>query len=106
MATNRRQFLFLAAGAGGLAALGLAAWGRRGAGRAAAGPLSEAAGPAAGLLAAQRSSRALGSEITMLALHARLETAEAALNDAFAELEKVEQVMSIYRPASQLCQLN
>lgn len=87
---TRRQFLVLAAGAGGLTGLGL--WGAsRGAGK---------------LLTAQRTSKALGTEVSMTALHERQETAERALDAAFGELERVEEIMSIYRPQSQLCRLN
>ena len=42
----------------------------------------------------------------MKALHSDHKTAAAAYDDAFAELELVEQVMSIYRPQSQLSRLN
>lgn len=53
-----------------------------------------------------RTSWALGSTVTMTALHENKVVAASALEAAFAELETVEQVMSIYRPASQLCRLN
>lgn len=53
-----------------------------------------------------RRSWALGSDVTMTILGASTERANRALDAAFAELETVEQVMSLYRPDSQLCQLN
>lgn len=42
----------------------------------------------------------------MTALHPRRDVAEAAVTAAFAELERVEAVMSLYRPESQICRLN
>jgi thiamine biosynthesis lipoprotein len=38
--------------------------------------------------------------------HWSAEQADAALSAALAELEAIEQLMSLYRPSSQLCQLN
>lgn len=99
---NRRQFLTMAFGAGGVAALGVAAlW--RGAEPARAAAASRRI---EGLQSAQRRGRALGTEVQMIVLHERKERAEAALDAAFAELELVEDVMSIYRPESQLSALN
>jgi thiamine biosynthesis lipoprotein len=54
----------------------------------------------------ERSSRALGTRVSMIALHADRAVAAAAIEAAFAELEEVEEVMSLYRPHSQLCRLN
>jgi thiamine biosynthesis lipoprotein len=59
-----------------------------------------------GLQTAKRTSRALGCDISMLALHEDLATAKRALDAAFAELARVENVMSIYRADSQVSQLN
>jgi thiamine biosynthesis lipoprotein len=76
-------------GAGGLAALGLA--------------------PALrtrGLEKAERKSWALGADVSLTALHENRRTAELAIDDAFAELERIEEAMSLYRPHSQLCRLN
>ena len=87
--TDRRRFLFLVGGAGGLAAFGTI-------------PLLRARG----LEKAGRTSRALGSEVSITALHEDRREAERAIDDAFAELETVEEVMSLYRPHSQLCRLN
>lgn len=53
-----------------------------------------------------RTSWALGSTVTMTALHEKRAVAAAALEAAFGELDTVEQVMSIYRPESQLSRLN
>ncbi len=42
----------------------------------------------------------------MTLLHADERAANAALNAAFAELERIESVMSLYRPESQISRLN
>ncbi len=49
---------------------------------------------------------ALGSDVTMTVLGVDNATANGALDAAFAELETVERVMSLFRPDSQLCRLN
>lgn len=54
----------------------------------------------------RRTSHALGSSITMSVWHRDEAAAEAALDAAFAELELVENVMSIYRSESQVSRLN
>ena len=93
----RRRFLVSLAGCGvGLSAVATWNWHRT---------LGETSGPAP-RHRVQRTSWALGSNVTMTALHQDAAVAETALEAAFAELETVEQVMSIYRPDSQLCQLN
>ncbi|MFO1485250.1 MAG: FAD:protein FMN transferase [Verrucomicrobiaceae bacterium] len=53
-----------------------------------------------------QSSSALGAKVTMTALHADEHAANTALDAAFAELEHVENVMSLYRPESQISRLN
>ncbi|RPH51081.1 MAG: FAD:protein FMN transferase [Planctomycetota bacterium] len=83
---SRRRFLVLLGGAGGHAALG--------------------AVPSRGLEKAERTSWALGADVTLTALHENRRTAELALSDAFAELHRIEEAMSLYRPHSQLCRLN
>jgi thiamine biosynthesis lipoprotein len=92
--------------------LGYAAWHRR------AGALPSGSRPlnasrpdtpvsADGVLASfTRKDRALGSEVSITALHAERDVAEQAVAAAFAELELVEELMSIYRPHSQLSRLN
>ena len=86
---DRRRFLFTLGGAGGLAALGaLPAWRTR------------------GLEKTERRSRALGAEVSITALHEDLRQAERAVDAAFEELERIEEVMSLYRPHSQLSTLN
>ena len=54
----------------------------------------------------QRKSRAMGSDISMLVLHEDPAVGNRALDAAFAELARVENVMSIYLPNSQLSLLN
>jgi thiamine biosynthesis lipoprotein len=85
---NRRRFLAVLGGAGGLAALGATALAPR------------------GLARTERRSRALGAQVSISALHEDRRVADAAIADAFAELERVEAVMSLYRPESQLSRLN
>ncbi len=49
---------------------------------------------------------ALGASVSITALHAEAAIAQRAAAAAFAELERVESVMSIYRPTSELSWLN
>lgn len=53
-----------------------------------------------------RRAWALGSDVSMTVMGLPRDRAEQALDAAFSELELVEQVMSLYRPDSQLCRLN
>lgn len=53
-----------------------------------------------------RSSTALGSNVSMAVLHRDKSEAESAMTAAFAELELVETLMSIYRRDSQVSRLN
>jgi thiamine biosynthesis lipoprotein len=89
MPVNRRKFLTLSVGGAASLVLGHAASRRRGAAN-----------------AVTRRSWALGSDVSMTILGASTERAERALDAAFAELETVERVMSLYRHDSQLCRLN
>lgn len=59
-----------------------------------------------GLKQGRRTSRALGTSISLLALHEDKLVIDAAFTAAFGELELIESLMSIYRPESQLSQLN
>jgi thiamine biosynthesis lipoprotein len=86
---SRRRFLFLVGGAGGSASLGLLSGFRCG-----------------GLAKAERSARALGAEVSITALHEDPRDAARAVDDAFVELDRIEETMSLYRPHSQLCRLN
>jgi thiamine biosynthesis lipoprotein len=89
---TRRQLLLVMAGVGGLAGLGLGGW------------LIET--QASGLKLVRRTSRALGADVTMIAFHESEETAERAISVAFDELELTEQLMSLYRPESEISRLN
>jgi thiamine biosynthesis lipoprotein len=58
------------------------------------------------LSAVRRTARALGATVTMTVLHESPEVAYRAIDAAFAELDRIEDVMSLYRTDSQLCRLN
>ena len=98
---SRRHFLLAAFGAGGAAAIGLS---QSLSSRALAAPAPKRATQA--LQFVRRAGFALGSEVSMLALHPSKSVAAEALDAAFSELETVEAVMSIYRGGSQLSELN
>lgn len=102
MGSSRRQFLLWCGLAGAAAATASVAGccGTRGSGKA----TTQAA--AAGLKTAQRAGTALGSDVSMLVLHEDSAVGERALDAAFAELRRVERVMSIYLPDSQVSRLN
>jgi thiamine biosynthesis lipoprotein len=53
-----------------------------------------------------RKGHALGTNVTITIFHQDPQLAEKAMTDAFEAIEQVEQLMSIYRPDSQLSQLN
>src|SRR4029450_4003346 len=54
----------------------------------------------------EEKSIALGSEVSLLAHHERQETAQRAIRAAFKALDEIEDLLSLYRPHSQICQLN
>jgi len=54
----------------------------------------------------RQTSHALGSTVTMSVWHQDQDAAESALETAFAELERIECALSIYRPESEICRLN
>jgi thiamine biosynthesis lipoprotein len=83
---SRRRFLFLLGGAADLAAL----------------PALRSGGLRKS--SARRGPSGPTSRITVL--HEDPRSAERAIDDAFAELERIEEAMSLYRPQSQLCRLN
>lgn len=101
--TNRRQFLSMVMGAGALG-LGATAW--------LVGEKSTADAPknsnpgALGLQSFTQTSSAFGTNVSMTVLDHQRPVAVAAISAAFAELDDVEKLMSIYRPSSQLCRLN
>lgn len=96
---TRRGFLLAAVGAGALAALSL---GLRWAGQTPA----ETPPAAASKRTFRQTGYALGSSVAIVVLHEREPVAQAALAAAFSELRQVEEVLSLYRPASQLSRLN
>lgn len=81
---NRRRFLHMLGAAGCLATLG--------------------AKP--NLHTVKRTSRAFGTEVSLTLLHPTRDTAEEALDAALAEVERVDRLMSLYRPDSQIRRLN
>ncbi len=104
---NRRRFLTASLAVGCPIGLGVVAWVRstggaptRSAGTAAAfSPLSS-------LESVTRSAQALGCDVSLTVLHADRRVAEHATASALAELRLVEDLMSLYRPTSQLAVLN
>lgn len=61
---------------------------------------------ATGLREVQETRHALGSKIAIKVLHPNHRQAKESIQSAFAEIERVESLMSIYRPTSQLSTLN
>src|SRR6185295_16602993 len=90
---SRRRFLMSTGGA--CAALGAGGWRL----------LSSGGGEWKGILV-ERTSNALGAAVKMSVWHRDKGSGEAALDAAFAELERVESVMSLYRAESQISRLN
>jgi len=82
--TRRRFCLSLALGAGGAACCGISPWrpGRK------------------ELASFTHASTALGTKVEITALHSSQSQAAVGVEAAFAQLELVEEVMSLYRPHS------
>ncbi|NDV62142.1 FAD:protein FMN transferase [Puniceicoccales bacterium CK1056] len=92
---KRRQFMLSLAGSAAL--VGWAGW----------KTVSGSGKPwTSGLSRLSRSSWALGTQVKLTVFHGDETGAKVALEEAFAELERVESVMSLYRSDSQICQLN
>lgn len=89
MSLNRRKFLSLSLGGGAAFATSVVAW--------QVWNLPDVV---------TRHSWALGADVTMTVAGVPVAQAQKALDAAFAELELVEQVMSLYRADSQVCRLN
>lgn len=87
---GRRRFLQIGFGAGGLLSCGAVVRSRS------SGSLKEIC----------RSGYALGTTTELRVLHEDAATAERAVDAAFAAIEQVEELMSLYRPHSSLCELN
>jgi thiamine biosynthesis lipoprotein len=94
MTGTRRQFLHASLGAGAALCLG-----------AAADASQAASASGGGERLTTKSSRALGTRVSITAAHQQGEAARA-IERAFAAIEQVEALMSIYRPDSQLSRLN
>ena len=62
--------------------------------------------PGGALVEVKRTGRALGAQVAMTVLHRDPAAGERALTAAFAELDRVDDLMSVYRPASQVSRLN
>ncbi len=102
---SRRHFLCAAAGLG--SAIGAGLWyhqGRHSSTEHASSGLPNE--PLMPLHTIRQRSAALGTEVEITVLHAQPDVGKAAIAAAFAELDKIEDLMSIYRPESQLCRLN
>lgn len=96
-----RRSLLLGLGLGGAAAL---TWGI---GRSWRGPRSAPSPNTDGaLLPAELRTHALGTEISITALHHDPDHARRAIATAFDAIEQLEQAISLYRSDSQICQLN
>jgi FAD:protein FMN transferase len=95
MHLSRRRLLLAASGAGCTALCARATW----------HAYSSSNDPCAGQ-AVTRASRALGTKVSITAIHHDEPFALRAIDDAFAEIEAVEASMSIYRPESDLSRLN
>ncbi len=102
---GRRQFLYCVGGIGALAGMSSAVMMRSREGFGEATTPDELRG-GGDLSSVTRSSWALGSTVSITAVHSNESQANRALDAAFAELELVEQLMSIYRADSQLARLN
>ena len=85
---NRRQFLSLSSGAS-LMFLGVTGYAEE-----------------KGIQKHTRRSHALGTDIEFTVFHEDKKLAGLAIDDALAQIEKVEKLMSLYRPDSQLSRLN
>ncbi len=85
---SRRRFLSASLGGGAFAAFATFGW-----------------SPSA-LIKVVRTGHALGSAISLTVLAPDEATANAAINAAFAEIDAVEDALSLYRADSDLCRLN
>lgn len=100
--SSRRQFIWMTMGTGFSLGFGLTAC-LRNVRTAAEG---DRAAVASELQVVRRTDWALGSEVTITALHHDARVAGNAISAALTELRFVESLMSIYQPDSQLARLN
>ena len=54
----------------------------------------------------ERKSWALGAEVSLIVFHEQRAVAERALAASFSALDEIENVLSLYRPNSEICRLN
>jgi thiamine biosynthesis lipoprotein len=92
---ERRRFILCTLGSAGLGYLGCKASNQIG--------VTSGSGR---LIKCSRSTRALGSQVHCTVYSPDMEAAENAIASAFAEIERVESLMSLYRADSQLSRLN
>lgn len=100
--STRRRFLWGTLGAGASLAAVVANRGLRHDGGSEAGGL----GLPDGRPTTVRSAQAFGTKVSITVVHDDRTTAQRALDAAFAELHLVDQLMSLYRPDSQVSRLN
>jgi thiamine biosynthesis lipoprotein len=103
---NRRRFLCCVAGATGAIALGATRLRARSPAKGSAESIPFDAIGESALRQARRASKAFGTTVSITAWHVDERSAADAIDAAFRELELVEELMSIYRPDSQLSRLN
>lgn len=95
MQMTRRRMLTLSLGGGTLLSAGV-------------GSLTSLRQPTgrSGLVEVARHGRGLGTDLSLTVIANSTSVGEQAIDAAFAEIETVEQVMSLYRPDSEISQLN
>lgn len=104
---SRRKFISILAGAGGAAVVGGVGIFHLLSGNRPRTVNNTSTGTnVRGLQAAYRTTAAFGAEVTLTVLAERFEQADRAAGEATAELQRIERVMSIFRPDSQLSRLN
>ncbi len=96
---KRRKFILCLFGA---AAVGGIGWGLK-KGRNVSGAIFK---QPRDLVKISRTRQALGTKVAITAFHQDARSVDAALNSAFAAIEQVEELMSLYRLESQITQLN
>ena len=100
--SNRRQFLTILGSVGGVAAIDP----RRLLARETYRNSEAVSTPSNGSQTFTRTESALGTRVTIAVVHQDSTAANRALDRAFAEIERVEEVMSLYRPHSHVSELN
>lgn len=70
------------------------------------GEVADSSARTGGLHTVKQTAWALGAEVSVVALHERRDVADRAVAAALEELKRVDGLMSLYRPDSELCRLN